>query len=601
MHRSLIAASTCLLIASAVRGQRGAAVIADRAWADSTLHALVQNKERDGKHTVEVTARMLTIYARDRDSCKLALVSTYRSTSFDQLGELDSAMAAMQHAFTWFRPACDSVILARAYLSQSNLLISLSDLHRADSICAIGLGFWNPAWKHTAVRNALYTNQAIARAMLGDMIGAMRSFRMVLGLARKENNPQDIDDALTNIGALKSMLGELDSSDYYYHQALIAARSKGNTSSIIKQLMNLGENQSTRGNHRAAITLLDSALFYSRVTGDMREQRWIEDLLSGAYTALGEHAEANVHLRRYLQLNDTMLNIEKVRSLTEMQEKYESEKKAKEILGLRAENLEGELVQASVKRTRNIYLFSAIGVVGLAIGLWSRLRYVHRSRAAIQKEKDVSEGLLLNILPEEVAAELKAKGFADAKEFDIATILFSDFKGFTELSEKLTADELIKELNVCFKAFDGIMGEHHIEKIKTIGDAYMAAGGLPDSTKGSPADVVMAALDMQSFMRTYATEREAEKRPHFTMRVGLHTGPVIAGIVGVKKFAYDIWGDTVNTASRMESSGEVGRVNISHTTYLLVKDDARFTFTSRGMVAAKGKGEIEMWFAERKR
>ena len=107
MHRLLIAASSCLLIASAVRGQKGAAVIADRAWADSTLHALVQNKERDGKHTVEVTARMLTIYARDRDSCKLALVSTYRSTSFDQLGELDSAMAAMQHAFTWFRPACE--------------------------------------------------------------------------------------------------------------------------------------------------------------------------------------------------------------------------------------------------------------------------------------------------------------------------------------------------------------------------------------------------------------------------------------------------------------------------------------------------------------
>ena len=592
MHRLLIAASSCLLIASAVRGQKGAAVIADRAWADSTLHALEQNKEREGKHTLEVTARLLTIYGGGRDTCMLALVSTFRSMCFDQLGETDSAMVAMQHAFTWFRPRCDSVVLVRAYLCQSNLFISLGELVRADSICAIGLSFWNPAWKHTAVRNALHTNQAIARANMGDMDGALRSFRTVLQLARKENNPRDIDDALSNIGALKYMLGELDSSDYYYDLALQAARTKGNVTRIVKQLMNLGENQSGRGNHRAAIVLLDSALFYSRITSDLPEQSQIENLLSGSYSKLGEHASANVHLHIHLQLKDSLLNIEKVRTLTEMQEKYESEKKAKEILGLKAENLEGEL-------TRNIYLFSAIGVVGLAIGLWSRLRYVHRSRAAIQKEKDVSEGLLLNILPEEVAAELKAKGFADAKEFDIATILFSDFKGFTELSEKLTADELIKELNVCFKAFDGIMGEHHIEKIKTIGDAYMAAGGLPDSTKGSPADVVMAALDMQSFMRAYAAEREAEKRPHFTMRVGLHTGPVIAGIVGVKKFAYDIWGDTVNTASRMESSGEVGRVNISHTTYLLVKDDPRFAFTSRGMVAAKGKGEIEMWFVQR--
>lgn len=177
----------------------------------------------------------------------------------------------------------------------------------------------------------------------------------------------------------------------------------------------------------------------------------------------------------------------------------------------------------------------------------------------LRAEKRRSDELLLNILPEEVAEELKRKGHADAKHFDNATILFTDFKGFTQLSEQVTPTELVAELNTCFKAFDGIMGKYRIEKIKTIGDAYMAAGGLPDPQHCSPVDVVHAALEMQEFMGRHKTEREADGKPCFEMRVGIHTGPVVAGIVGVKKFAYDIWGDAVNTASRIESSGEVGQ------------------------------------------
>ena len=163
-----------------------------------------------------------------------------------------------------------------------------------------------------------------------------------------------------------------------------------------------------------------------------------------------------------------------------------------------------------------------------------------------------SDELLLNILPAEVAEELKAKGHADAKHFDTVTILFTDFKGFTEASEKLTPQELVEELNTCFKAFDHIITARGIEKIKTIGDAYMCAGGLPDPKTSSPADVVHAALEMQTFMTSRKAERDAQGKPAFEMRVGIHTGPVVAGIVGVKKFQYDIWGDTVNTASRME-------------------------------------------------
>ncbi len=189
-------------------------------------------------------------------------------------------------------------------------------------------------------------------------------------------------------------------------------------------------------------------------------------------------------------------------------------------------------------------------------------------------------------------------GFTEARQFDNATILFTDFKGFTQLSEQVTPAELVQELNACFKEFDALMTKYHIEKIKTIGDAYMAGGGLPDPQHGSPADVVRAALEMQDFMEHHKAERNAAGKPYFEMRVGIHSGPVVAGIVGVKKFQYDIWGDTVNTASRMESSGEVGQVNISEATYALVKNEASFTFIPRGKVQAKGKGEMEMYFVE---
>ena len=263
---------------------------------------------------------------------------------------------------------------------------------------------------------------------------------------------------------------------------------------------------------------------------------------------------------------------------------------------MRADNLESELEKARVKRTRNIYLFSAIGVVGLAIGLWSRLRFVHRSRAAIQKEKDRSEELLLNILPEEVAEELKAKGEAEAKLISDVTVLFTDFKGFTAMSEKLTPKELVADIHECFSAFDHIMEKRGIEKIKTIGDAYMAAGGLPTPNTTHALDVVKAALEIRDFIAEGKARKVAAGLPYFEIRIGIHTGPVVAGIVGVKKFAYDIWGDTVNTASRMESSGEVGHVNISESTYALVKNLPGLTFTPRGKVQAKGKGEMEMYF-----
>ncbi|MCD0480496.1 hypothetical protein LPB90_18810 [Chryseobacterium sp. LC2016-29] len=242
------------------------------------------------------------------------------------------------------------------------------------------------------------------------------------------------------------------------------------------------------------------------------------------------------------------------------------------------------------KAQKNMWAFGAglsLLLLGFAGFSYNQKR---KDNKKIAEEKKKSDDLLLNILPHEVAEELKEKGKTNAKHFDQVSVLFTDFVNFTANSERIGVQEVLNELNICFTEFDRIMEKYNLEKIKTIGDAYLAVSGLPISNEQHATNAVNAALEILSYIQ----QRKKDNPNALDIRIGIHSGPVIAGIVGVKKFAYDIWGDTVNTAARMEQNSSPGKVNISEATHQLIKKD--FNFEHRGKIETKGKGAMDMYF-----
>jgi class 3 adenylate cyclase/predicted metal-dependent HD superfamily phosphohydrolase len=219
---------------------------------------------------------------------------------------------------------------------------------------------------------------------------------------------------------------------------------------------------------------------------------------------------------------------------------------------------------------------------------------VEKQKKMLEDEKEKTEKLLLNILPREMADELKNKGKAKARNYRKVTVMFTDFKGFTKLAERYKPEELVAELDSYFIKFDEIVNKYNVEKIKTMGDAHMAAGGVPIRNKSNAIDTTLAALEIQRAMKEITELKKEKGLLPWELRIGLHTGDLIAGVVGIKRFAYDIWGDTVNVAAHMESSGEVGKVNISETTYEAIAEF--FETEYRGKVKAKHKGMIDMYF-----
>ncbi|MDZ4703470.1 MAG: adenylate/guanylate cyclase domain-containing protein [Saprospiraceae bacterium] len=321
--------------------------------------------------------------------------------------------------------------------------------------------------------------------------------------------------------------------------------------------------------------------------------------------------------RKSSELSTKQVELETV---AEEKKRIEEEKKMKErlISTLNKEALADSLVLAerelaiqisdaalAEEKTLRSYFFIGAGVLVLLAFLMFLLysssrrakRKIEEKSRIIDLEREKSDELLLNILPAQIAAELKQFSKVKARRYEEVTVMFVDFKNFTSISEQLSPEDLVEELDRCFKGFDFIIHQYRdVEKIKTIGDAYMCASGLSEQ-KSMPFNIIRAAFEMQQFLEEQKQERMRLGKPFFEARIGLHTGSVVAGVVGVNKFAYDIWGDTVNIASRMEGNCEPGRINISEMTYNLVK--YQFECEYRGKIDAKNKGAIDMYYVTR--
>lgn len=373
-----------------------------------------------------------------------------------------------------------------------------------------------------------------------------------------------------------------------YEKAYGMSVALKNRSYIAADLITIASVHTALKDWDAAERLLREARSIAEEDNFVLQKKEVYNKMADMFAAKGEFQKAFENYRLFVNLRDSISDENNTREVMELQFQYDQEKRD---LLLWAEQQQNAAVAAESLKRKNLQRNASLGGLVLMM-LLAGVFLVQRN--SISKEKQRSEDLLLNILPYETAKELKDHGSSEAKLIDHVTVLFTDFKGFTALSEQVTPKELVQDLNECFSAFDSICEKYRIEKIKTIGDAYMAAGGVPTVNSTHALDVTRAAIEMRDFIESGKERKRATGLPFFEIRIGIHTGPVVAGIVGIKKFQYDIWGDTVNIASRMESSGEVGQINISEDTYMQVKD--HFYCRPRGQVQAKGKGLMSMYF-----
>lgn len=519
-----------------------------------------------------------------------ALSNMGRVYSFQ--GRISEALRDLLRSLPIYEELQDSTRLA-------NTMQTIGSLYKSQEDLELALSYFE---KSKEIRELIGEKRGLALSYgsLGNVYldqkeyeKALHNYLKCLELLEETNQINDgLGTALNNIGLVYKNKNEYDKALDFYERGLKVYTDINDKQGEARALGNIGKIYNRKGENSKAISTCKKGLAIAESINAIEVEKENCTCLYETYKKMGDYNLALNYYERKAIINDSLFNKANTKKLTQLEMQYEFDKK--EAITLAEQEKKDAVAAQEIKRHKLMQngFMGGFSVVLIFAGIF----LVQRNR--IGKEKERSENLLLNILPAEIAQELKEKGNSNAQHIDNATVLFTDFKGFTAISEKVTPQQLVKDLHECFSAFDLICEKYGIEKIKTIGDAYMAAGGLPSPNNTHPDDVLLAAFEMADFVEK-GKQRKIEQGLHyFEIRIGIHTGPVVAGIVGVKKFQYDIWGDTVNTASRMESNGEVGKVNISQTTYDVVKD--RFDCSYRGEVTAKGKGKLKMYFAERK-
>lgn len=390
----------------------------------------------------------------------------------------------------------------------------------------------------------------------------------------------------------------------YYERAraiMTSLRDKEGLAVVVQDLAGFYYDQ---GNLAAAAKAAMEALRLSRELGFPQNISSAGQLLYRIYRKQNSYTEALEMLELYDRMRDSIDNQEIRKESTRLQLQFDFERKSS--ADSLAAATERELLAGRIERERlqrNAITGILLLVIIFAIFTFTRYRLIRNQKRIIEvtnreleKEKQRTEELLLNILPEQTAAELRESGSSPARFYPDVTVMFTDFRGFTGIASEMKAEELVAEINYCYSAFDNFIAECGIEKIKTIGDGYLCAGGLPVPSDDHAMKVTEAAIRIRDFLAAYREDRISRNRPYFEARIGIHTGPVVAGIVGTRKFAYDIWGDTVNIAARIEAAGEPGKINVSAATRNRIQH--QYTCSYRGEIETRGKGKLEMYFVE---
>jgi class 3 adenylate cyclase len=431
----------------------------------------------------------------------------------------------------------------------------------------------------------------------GDLQMAEEQFVSALKLGEEIGNKHLVGEGLYKLAQLSSEQGDNEKSLYYLDRASEIFEAIGTKDLSASSAIFRGGIFLEQGQYNQAADWCKNGLMLSEKLHSIAIERDACDCLYKTYKSLQQKSNALEYHERFLSLTDSLHLDHAGKRLQQMefdgQMRTDSLVRAEELLDVQ---LVHDIDLGSKNRTRNVLIGSGILFLFLSGSLWSRLRLTRKSQARIQKEKDHSDDLLLHILPSEVVEELKQDGQALARESDLVSVLFTEFNGFNVPSDKDNKEESADELDYCMDGFDAIIQKHGMKKIKSNDNSYVAAGGPPMEKDAAVINTVRAALEMQEFITKRKTEQSGFSLPLPDVRIGIHSGLVVAGIIGIKNYKQDIWGETVNIASLVEINGEVGHVNISQHTYDLIKNDSDFTFENRGKIHAKGKGEMEMYF-----
>lgn len=384
-----------------------------------------------------------------------------------------------------------------------------------------------------------------------------------------------------------------------HQKALTLAENLNIKISIIQSLIGMGNVYLDKGDAKTALYFFNRAKLPALEIQAKHELKDIYQVLSRVYAQTRNYDKAFEYQSLYANLKDTLYNIESDKKLGNLQFDFDLQKKQGEINLLTKDKALQQLALERQKIAKNS-LMAVLGLICI-IGLIMYRDYRNKIRLnkLLDQQKVEIENLLSNILPEEVAKELQEKGQATPRYYESVSVLFTDFKSFTAIAETLSPQQVVAELSECFTMFDNIIERNNLEKIKTIGDSYMCAGGIPTVNPMHPINITKAAFEILEYMNSINNRRRQTGATPWEIRIGIHTGPLVAGVVGKKKYAYDIWGSTVNIASRMESNGEPGQINISASHFELVKEEYECEY--RGKILAKNAGEIDMYFVKQKK